>query len=177
MLRRRILHAAVGLVTLAATTFLLQSPASADIAGDRLIDGYGSGKCINDPNSALPNGTQMIIYTCVTYIAANQEWFFNSNDGTNWKISNVQTARCLTVSGASNSDNAAIVQWDCTNNGNETWQTRGPFIHNSVGDYDELVNTQSGKCITVQNGSTANNARLLQFTCNGGANQLWHWDG
>lgn len=177
MLRKRILHAAVGLITLAAGALMLPSPASADIAGNRLIVGYGSGKCINDPNSALPNGTQMIIYTCVTYIAANQEWYFKSSDGINWQISNVQSGRCLTVSGASNADNAAIVQWDCTKNGNETWQTSAPVIHNSVGDYVELINTKSGSCITVQDKSTANNALLLQFRCNGGANQLWHWDG
>jgi hypothetical protein len=42
---------------------------------------------------------------------------------------------------------------------------------NAVG---ELVNLNSGKCVDVPSGSTANQVQLQQFACNGGGNQVWH---
>jgi hypothetical protein len=35
------------------------------------------------------------------------------------------------------------------------------------------VNAASGKCLTVQNGSASNNATVLQYSCNNGANERW----
>lgn len=36
-----------------------------------------------------------------------------------------------------------------------------------------LVNRNSGKCLDVEGGATANGTNILQWTCNGGANQKW----
>ncbi|WP_079141887.1 family 43 glycosylhydrolase [Streptomyces sp. LUP30] len=36
-----------------------------------------------------------------------------------------------------------------------------------------LVNRNSGKCLDVSGGSTADGANILQWTCNGGADQKW----
>ncbi|MFI9566291.1 family 43 glycosylhydrolase [Streptomyces rishiriensis] len=36
-----------------------------------------------------------------------------------------------------------------------------------------LVNRNSGKCLDVSGGSAADGANILQWTCNGGANQKW----
>ncbi|MBA2806813.1 family 43 glycosylhydrolase [Streptomyces sp. KM273126] len=36
-----------------------------------------------------------------------------------------------------------------------------------------LVNRNSGKCLDVNGGGTADGANILQWTCNGGANQKW----
>jgi Ricin-type beta-trefoil lectin domain/Glycosyl hydrolases family 43 len=41
------------------------------------------------------------------------------------------------------------------------------------GTYLELVARHSGKCVDVVNGSTAANAQVIQYTCNGGNNQQW----
>ncbi|MFJ3308931.1 family 43 glycosylhydrolase [Streptomyces sp. NPDC086549] len=37
-----------------------------------------------------------------------------------------------------------------------------------------LVNRNSGKCLDVAGGNTADGTNVLQWTCNGGANQKWH---
>jgi putative hemolysin len=36
-----------------------------------------------------------------------------------------------------------------------------------------IVNRNSGKCLDVNGGSTADGANILQWTCNGGTNQKW----
>jgi hypothetical protein len=41
------------------------------------------------------------------------------------------------------------------------------------GTYVELVARHSGKCVDVVNGSSAVNAQVIQYTCNGGTNQQW----
>lgn len=41
------------------------------------------------------------------------------------------------------------------------------------GTYVELVARHSGKCVDVVNGSTASNAQVIQYACNGGNNQQW----
>ncbi len=37
----------------------------------------------------------------------------------------------------------------------------------------EIVNQNSGKCLDVPGGSTADQVKVQQFTCNGGGNQHW----
>ncbi|GAA0985012.1 RICIN domain-containing protein [Acrocarpospora macrocephala] len=39
--------------------------------------------------------------------------------------------------------------------------------------FDRLAVRHSGKCLDVRNQSTANSAAVVQYTCNGGANQQW----
>jgi hypothetical protein len=44
--------------------------------------------------------------------------------------------------------------------------------------YYRVVNSKSGKCMSVEGGgSTANGANVIQWTCNGGGEQLWYWSG
>ncbi|GAA3654853.1 hypothetical protein GCM10022224_017340 [Nonomuraea antimicrobica] len=47
----------------------------------------------------------------------------------------------------------------------------------SAGATFELLtfNGLSGKCLAIAEGSTANGARAIQWTCNGKAEQRWHW--
>lgn len=41
-----------------------------------------------------------------------------------------------------------------------------------------LVNYKSGLCLSIEGGgSTANGAHAIQWYCNDGAEQLWHWSG
>jgi len=39
--------------------------------------------------------------------------------------------------------------------------------------WERLTLRHSGQCLDVRSGSTANNAAVVQFTCNGGTNQQW----
>ncbi|WP_369171306.1 RICIN domain-containing protein [Streptomyces sp. R28] len=41
-----------------------------------------------------------------------------------------------------------------------------------------LINTKSGKCLSLDNGgSAANGTRAVQWACNGGDEQRWYWSG
>lgn len=53
--------------------------------------------------------------------------------------------------------------WDCGTGSNQKWTRTG----------DTLVNPQSGKCLDVAAGSTANGARVQLWSCNGTGAQQW----
>jgi hypothetical protein len=44
-------------------------------------------------------------------------------------------------------------------------------------DYYHIVNRHSGKCLTIQNASTANTAQAVQYTCDHNApyNEEWSY--
>ncbi|HEV2371512.1 MAG TPA: RICIN domain-containing protein [Streptosporangiaceae bacterium] len=77
---------------------------------------------------------------------------------------------CVDVAGDSTANNAVVDQWSCKSSGNanQEWQ------FNSVsGGYGELQNQNSGKDLVVQGASTANGAKIIQYTQNGTTNGLW----
>lgn len=48
----------------------------------------------------------------------------------------------------------------------------------SAATYYNLVNYNSGRCMSVEGGgSTTNGANVIQWTCNDGGEQLWYWSG
>lgn len=48
----------------------------------------------------------------------------------------------------------------------------------SAATYYNLVNFNSGKCMSVEGGgSTSNGANVIQWSCNDGGEQLWYWSG
>ncbi|WP_246019354.1 RICIN domain-containing protein [Saccharothrix australiensis] len=47
----------------------------------------------------------------------------------------------------------------------------------SAATYYNLVNYKSNKCMSVENGgSTANGAKVVQWSANGGGEQGWYFD-
>jgi chitinase len=116
--------------------------------------GGGSGLCLDDPNGATANGTQLDIQKCGT--SANEKFTYASNT--------LQVnGKCVTVQGASTTNNAAIILYTCNGGANQAWTyTNSTF-----------VGGQSGKCITVQGASTSAGALILLYTCNGKTNQVW----
>lgn len=38
-----------------------------------------------------------------------------------------------------------------------------------------LLNYSSDLCADVANGTVGDNVQLIQYTCNNGGNQYWHW--
>jgi hypothetical protein len=69
--------------------------------------------------------------------------------------------KCLDSAGNTTADNAVSQLWTCHGNGNQ----RLSLVSVSAGVYN-LKYKHSGKCIDIQNGSTANGARVVQLTCN-----------
>jgi hypothetical protein len=56
---------------------------------------------------------------------------------------------------------------------NVTIDTATGVVQGAPGATDSLVARHSGKCLDVSSASTADSARLLQWTCNAAANQRW----
>ncbi|GAA1270174.1 RICIN domain-containing protein [Sphaerisporangium rubeum] len=54
-----------------------------------------------------------------------------------------------------------------------TIDTEAGTITSSSARYERLNVRHSGKCVDVRDGSTADNGVIIQYTCNGGANQQW----
>jgi hypothetical protein len=44
-----------------------------------------------------------------------------------------------------------------------------------LGEY-WIKNQVSGKCLTIQNARTDNNAPVIQYPCNAGANEVWKYE-
>ena len=53
------------------------------------------------------------------------------------------------------------------------WPVLGAPVGSSPSTSYTLVNRNSGKCLDVNGGSTADGANVQQWTCNGGTNQRW----
>jgi chitinase len=116
--------------------------------------GGGSGKCLDDPNGATANGTQLDIQNCGT--SGNEKFTYT---GGTLQVN----GECVTVEGASVDNNARIILYTCNGKTNQAWTyTNSTF-----------VGGQSGKCITVQGASTSAGALILLYTCNGKTNQVW----
>jgi ricin-type beta-trefoil lectin protein len=49
----------------------------------------------------------------------------------------------------------------------------GAFVPASAATSSEVLNGKSGKCLSVDDGSLADGALVIQWTCNGGPEQQW----
>ncbi len=106
-------------------------------------------------NSA--NGTAVQLYTCNGSSA--QQWSFNS-DGTVRAL-----GKCLDAVGNGTANGTRTQLWDCTGGANQQWQ------HTAGND---IVNSQSNRCLDVTGPSTADGGTPLQlWDCTGAANQKW----
>ncbi|CAG7617630.1 RICIN domain-containing protein [Actinacidiphila bryophytorum] len=53
-----------------------------------------------------------------------------------------------------------------------------PYRYNHALDHPQYANAKSDMCLSVSGGgSTADGADIIQWTCNGGPEQQWRWDG
>ena len=78
------------------------------------------------------------------------------------------SGKCLSVSGASLDDAAAVVQWTCTGEAHQQWSVE------PTGDgYFRLLARHSGKALDVSRVSLDNAAPVIQYRPNGGENQQW----
>jgi hypothetical protein len=70
---------------------------------------------------------------------------------------------CITVSGSSRNDGAAVVQRPCVDSDHSQWWTQAvDYLGSGL-----LINYHSGKCLSVAHGSLSGGAPLVQATCRG----------
>ena len=74
--------------------------------------------------------------------------------------------KCMDVSGGSTADGAVVQLWTCNGTGAQSWAYRSAAR--------ELVNPQSGKCLTAVGGTPLHDGQRLELrTCSGAEGQRW----
>jgi len=118
------------------------------------LRGEASGRCLDVNQASSTNGTPMLIWDCHT--ATNQQY---TQNGQTLQV----MGKCLDA--PSNATAGTRVQiWDCNNGANQRW------TFNSNGT---ISNAQTGLCLDVNGGNTANGTAVIVWTCHTSANQRW----
>ncbi|MFX4292774.1 endo-1,4-beta-xylanase [Streptomyces bohaiensis] len=117
------------------------------------LRGVGSGRCVDVPNAATADGTQVQLYDCHTN--ANQQWSLTSSGELR-----VYGDKCLDAAGTA--VGARVQIYSCWGGDNQKWRV------NSNGS---IVGVQSGLCLDA--GGSGNGAAIQLYTCWNGSNQQW----
>jgi hypothetical protein len=137
--------------------------------GNYEIVSMKSNKCLDVIGASTANGANVQQYTCTG--AANQRWTLAVRPKGMHLIAK-HSDRCVDVASASTSSKANVQQYDCLKQTNQEWTIGSTSVVSAV-TYYTLVAKHSGLCMDVAGSSTANNANVQQYTCNGGDNQKW----
>jgi alpha-galactosidase len=119
------------------------------------IHAVGAGKCLDVPNSAQANGTQVDIWTCNG--GSNQSWTYTSSR----QLTVYGGAKCLDAYNNQATPGTKAEIWDCNSGANQQWQ---------VNANGTITGVQSGLCLDV---TGARSALAELWTCNGQSNQQW----
>jgi hypothetical protein len=125
--------------------------------GGAVVRGVGSNRCLDVPNNATANGTQLEVWDCNG--GANQSWTLTSA-----KELQVSGDKCLDVVAAATTAGARVQIYDCNGGTNQQWNLNGDNTVTGVG---------SGLCLDVIGAGTANGTLIDIWTCTGGTNQQW----
>ncbi|MFE8925325.1 endo-1,4-beta-xylanase [Streptomyces rochei] len=119
------------------------------------IKGVASGRCLDVPNAATTDGTQIQLWDCHTN--SNQQWTY-----TNAGELRVYGDKCLDAAGTGNG--AKVQIYSCWGGDNQKWRL------NSDGS---IVGVQSGLCLDAVGAGTANGTLIQLYSCSNGSNQRW----
>lgn len=159
--------------SLAATAWLIGNWYGASNAPDHY--------CINNPKASTANNVQQIIYSCINSSDLpypNGKWYLDdSKNPGHYNIRNYQSGKCLTIQSAHIANNQPIIQYTCNLGSNEVWIPDPTFKKDPQGFdmYNWTSEANTSYCLTVQNASTANGAKLILYRCNFKTNQNWTW--
>ncbi|MCW6007161.1 ricin-type beta-trefoil lectin domain protein [Micromonospora sp. CPCC 205371] len=121
--------------------------------GNRLRN-EGSGRCLDISNASSANGAQAQIWDC--HNNANQQF---TQNGAALQV----MGKCLDA--PPNAAAGTRVQiWDCHGGANQQWNLNGNGTISSA---------QTGLCLDVNGGGTANGSTVIVWNCHGGTNQRW----
>ena len=132
---------------------------------------YNSDKCLDVTGRSTANGARIQQWDCDVSgngSGANQGWgFVPAATSGYYTAVNLNSGKCLDVTGRSTANGAVLQQWTCNGGTNQEWFPR-VVQNNPAATIYNLVNLNSGKCLDVTGRSTANGAVVQQWTCNGG---------
>jgi hypothetical protein len=111
------------------------------------------------------NGSAVTANACIAGMAT-QQWTLNGNGN----VVNPANGRCLTVQGASTSNLATIIMWDCNTGSNEQWTLQTGFVPNST--LSTLIGNATGTLGSVAL-TSPNIGRVAGLSTS--ASDIWTW--
>lgn len=128
-----------------------------------------SGKVLNVPESSLNDATQL---TQSTYSGGdNEKWNLTKNPDNTYFIQNVLSNKCvdLTADSGVTSNGTSITQYTYHGDSNQRW-----YLVPTDNGYFRIISALSGKALCVKDASTADNAKIIQWTYeNDDTNDEW----
>ena len=128
-----------------------------------------SGKCLDATGGGTANGTAVQQWTCGSG-NTNQQWQFQPTDSGYYKVvTRNAPAEAWDVTGGAGAtnDGAQIQLWSYGGGTNEQWKP----VQHADGSYSFSPRNNTGECLDVTGVSTADGARLEQWSCTGGVAQ------
>jgi Ricin-type beta-trefoil lectin domain len=80
---------------------------------------------------------------------------------------------CIDVEQASTENRARVLVWECNGQANQSWLMTSRKIDEFGQSWFEIRSVHSDRCLDVAGASTALEAKLIQYQCRGGDNQLF----
>jgi hypothetical protein len=125
-----------------------------------------SQQCLDNTDLGTADGNRQQQFSCEG--GDQQLWNFRPVSGAagTFTLVNQQSGKCLEVAGGSTADGAAVQQGSCGAGAlNQQFTLRKvTYSGNDSHDY-QLAARHSGKCVDVNQASTAVRAQLIQWTC------------
>ncbi|WP_329288266.1 family 43 glycosylhydrolase [Streptomyces pseudovenezuelae] len=106
-----------------------------------------------------PNGTGHVDVDSVQYTVAPTRAY---------TCVSVRSGKVADVSGASNAEGAAVIQWTDNSKPNQQWA-----FQSTADGYHSILCVRSGKVLDVAGSSTADGARVVQAVADGRTSQQW----
>jgi hypothetical protein len=146
-------------------------------SGYRLVS-RSSGKCLSLSENNPRNGTGIIQWDCSPAPNPGDGQVIHlvpmEASGQYFEIKINSTGKCLDVRDGSTADGVWLQEYDCLGAGQTNQQFRVVPIAGQP-PYEAFMARHSGKCLDVTGNSTANGARIQQWSCHWGGNQQWYW--
>jgi len=170
-----VLAGATGVSTVVGPVAAAQAADPVGLIGSAFtIENKGSHKCLDARQSTLPGPVYQ--WACHS-TDPNQNWLLEAvATQPGWfSLRNLNSNLCLDLRAGVNSpvgNGTATQQWDCFPDsiGTERWQLN---VAAGVPGYLTIL-SQSGKCLDLDSGSTADGAKVQVWDCRGNVdNQLW----
>lgn len=153
--RPRAVLLALAAVTAALFSGIAATPAQA--AGAHPILNYGNRKCLD---VATQNNVSVQLWSCN---GQSQQQWTEQWSGSTLSIVNSRTGNCLGVWGNAWWDGARVVVLPC-NNWSTVWTVS--YAYNSGdGWHQQLLNTNSGRCLDLLNNNSANGTPIQLWDC------------
>jgi hypothetical protein len=172
MKRRGIVSLALAAVLASVLSIALSSPASASDLTVGLRNGSNS-MCLQPVNASQDVGAAVVQQPCNS--RTEQRWVFHRLSGTQYRIENEFSRRCLNALGGA-TNGTQVVQWPCATLSNQTWDpgvalTGAPTVVTAI---KSRISGTTSHCLDVPGGQLFTLGLPMQiWGCNGTLAQKW----